>query len=188
MTEELWKPIKGYKGLYEVSNLGRVKRLPYKSIGRTRDGYRSYIRSFNGGILKGTVCKNGYVRVTLTKDSVNKYYHVHRLVATAFLDNPKNLPQINHKDENRTNNLVNNLEWCSCKYNNQYNDGYNKRGKTFSKNHEYPVKIYSISGEYIKTFPSINDAVKATGLTHSSINRAIAKTRKTAAGYIWEKA
>lgn len=179
--EEIWEPIKGYEGLYEVSNLGRVKRLPYSIIGKG-------IRNFKGGILKGSIARNGYVRVTLTKDGVNRFFHVHRLVAEAFIENPDKLPFINHIDENRTNNRINNLEWCTCQYNNTYGDARKRFAASYSANHTYPVKMYSLYGELIKTFPSAREASKAMGVTKNSIVRAISKTRKTAAGYVWERA
>ena len=178
--EEIWKPIKGYEGLYEVSNLGRVKRLPYSIIGKG-------IRNFNGGVLKGSIARNGYVRVTLTKNAVNKFYHVHRLVAETFIENPEKLPLINHIDENRTNNRVDNLEWCTYHYNNTYRDARKRFAATYSTNHTYPVKMYSLDGELIKTFPSVREASKAMGVTITTIGRAISKTRKTAAGFVWER-
>ena len=185
--EEIWKPIKGYEGLYEVSNMGRVKRLPYTCIGYTKGHKRLYLRTFQGGILKGTICKNGYYRVTLTKNGVNKYYHVHRLVAEAFIENPNNLPFINHRDETRTNNWVDNLEWCTCQYNNTYGNARKRSAASYSRNRSYPVKMYSVYGEFIKTFPSVKDAAKEVGVTHNSLLRAISKVRKTAAGYVWER-
>ena len=186
--EEIWKPIKGYEGLYEVSNLGRVKRLPYTTIGYTKGHKESYLRSFQGGILKCSIARNGYYRVTLTKNGINRYYHVHRLVAEVFIENPGNLPFINHKDESRTNNRVDNLEWCTCQYNNTYGDARKRFATAYSENHSYPVKMYSIYGEYIQTFPSAKEASKAMGVTRNTILRAISKTRQTAAGYVWDRA
>lgn len=185
--DEIWKPIKGYEGLYEVSNLGRVKRLPYKTVGRTIGRRKEFIRHSNGGVLKGTICKNGYWRVTLTKNAKNRYYHIHRLVATAFIPNPNNFPFINHRDQIRTNNLVDNLEWCTCKYNNSYGDAIERARVTRNAKNDYPVKMLSKTGEYIKTFPSIRDAAKEFGVAWETIRRAIRKERKTACGYVWEE-
>ena len=113
MTEEIWKPVVGYEGSYEVSSYGRVRSL---------DRYvkcKSY-RLHKGKVLIGSITKYGYVRCNIKVNGVLKGYFVHRLVAEAFIPNPDNLPQINHKDEDKTNNNVDNLEWCTAKYNMSY--------------------------------------------------------------------
>jgi hypothetical protein len=114
--EEQWKDIKGYEGLYEVSNLGNVRSLD-----------RVIKSKHNGTMLrKGQILtpfyeeKKGYYQVSLSKDGKNKKHRVHRLVASAFLDNPHSYTDVNHKDEVKTNNNVDNLEWCTRKYNNNY--------------------------------------------------------------------
>ena len=108
---EEWKAIAGYEGLYEVSNLGRIKSL-------SRIDSRGYKR--NEKILKLNKDSGGYLKVSLYKNGKPKQYNVHRLVAIAFIPNPDNLPEVNHKDENRINNYVDNLEWCNRKYNCNY--------------------------------------------------------------------
>lgn len=113
---EIWKAVKGYEGLYEVSNLGNVRSLD------------KVIKSKHNGttLRKGRILtpfyeeKKGYYQVALTKDGKVKKYRVHRLVAIAFLENPFNYTDVNHKDENKINNNVDNLEWCTRKYNNNY--------------------------------------------------------------------
>ena len=113
IMEEIWKPIEGYEGLYEISSYGRVKSL---------ERYRSN----NGGIqlLKERIMNpldyNGYKNVLLWKNGSKKKEYVHRLVAKAFLPNPDNLKEVNHKDENPSNNMVENLEWCDHRYNMNY--------------------------------------------------------------------
>lgn len=110
---EQWKDIKGYEGLYRVSNLGRVKGLNrVDSIGR----------KVIGGIMRSSNDKDGYKLITLCKKAKRTTYKVHRLVAQAFIPNPNDLPQINHIDEDRTNNCIENLEWCTSQYNNNYGD------------------------------------------------------------------
>lgn len=106
--EEIWKDIEGYEGLYQISNLGRVKSLKTNKI------------------LKYCISKTGYAYSSLTKNKIIKQKSVHRLVAKAFISNPDNLEEINHKDENKLNNNVNNLEWCSHKYNMNYGTSRDK--------------------------------------------------------------
>lgn len=117
---EIWKTIDwidGISPIYEVSNYGNVKTIaytrPYKNT--------SYAVSYKERIKKQSTDKDGYKRVSLYgKKPFMKFVPVHRLVATAFISNPRNYSQINHKDENKENNAVSNLEWCDCKYNNNY--------------------------------------------------------------------
>ena len=104
MENEIWKDIDGYKGLYQVSNLGRVKSLHHNKE----------------KILKGSYTKEGYHLISLSKEGTQKRYLVHRLVATAFIPNLYKLECVNHKDENPRNNNVDNLEWCTKAYNNCY--------------------------------------------------------------------
>ena len=112
ILNEEWRDIEGYEGLYQVSNLGRVKSLNYNHTKSER-------------ILKGTPDKDGYLRVALFKDG-RKDYRVHQLVAKMFIPNPGNLQVINHKDENKQNNTAKNLEWCTVAYNNTYGDRLKK--------------------------------------------------------------
>ena len=107
MKEE-WRDIKGYEGKYQVSNLGRVKSL--------KDRYGNYREK----ILSMRSNKGGYKRVGLWKNGEGKTYYIHRLVAEVFIPNPNNYLEVNHKDENKQNNKVENLEWCSREYNNNY--------------------------------------------------------------------
>lgn len=110
MNKELeeWKDIPDYEGKYQVSNMGRVKSLNYAR--------RKQVKVLRPGIEK----TRGYLSVTLLKDGKQKTKPVHRLVAIAFIPNPNDLPQVNHKDENKLNNCVDNLEWCNAKYNCNY--------------------------------------------------------------------
>lgn len=110
MTEQ-WRPIEGYEGLYEVSNLGKVRSL---------DRIDCTGRRLKGKILIPLMMKNGYLSVFLCKEGKAKHFLIHRLVAQAFILNPEGLKEINHKDEDKTNNLVDNLEYCDRKYNMNY--------------------------------------------------------------------
>ena len=124
MIEE-WRPIEGYEGLYEVSSYGRVR-----SVDRyVRCSYGSY-RLHKGKVLSPGIRPDGYLVVSLKY----KMFRVHRLVAQAFIPNPDNLPQINHKDEDKSNNRVENLEWCTAKYNNNYGTARIRAKETAIKN------------------------------------------------------
>lgn len=114
---EIWKDIAGYEGFYQVSNLGRVKRIAHKSSYKNTDG----VQRIKERIKTLGTDKDGYKTVMLYMGSdYRKLCKVHRLVAEAFIPNPMNYPMINHKDESKSNNNVSNLEWCNCLYNNNY--------------------------------------------------------------------
>ena len=127
--EEIWKDIPGYEGIYVVSNFGKVK-----SLQRTRKGSYGSIRIVYEKILNHKIDKDGYHIVTLSKEGKTKCIGVHRLVAQAFLPNIYNLPMINHKDENPSNNFVDNLEWCTAKYNRNYGTSIERGLETKLKN------------------------------------------------------
>lgn len=126
MEKEIWKPIKRYEGLYEVSNYGRVRSLDAMLPVKGKNG--EYYRKRVGRILRQPNSSKGYKQVILCDETGNQIFRVHRLVAEAFIDNPENLPAVNHKDEDKTNNYVENLEWCTTKYNNTYGNKI-KRGE-----------------------------------------------------------
>lgn len=121
------KPVKGYEGYYEVDCFGRVY-----SLDRTvsvNDNGRMYDKPVVGRVMGQTVKSNGYKCVSLTKDGESKAFYVHRLVADAFIPNPDDLPMVNHKDEDKSNNFVENLEWCTNEYNINYGTGKERRAK-----------------------------------------------------------
>ena len=105
---EIWKDIAGWEEFYQVSNLGRVKRMANIVIKKNGHSYRC-----KSHILKPKIESNGYVRLHLAKTDKTKFLLLHRLVAEAFIDNPENKPQINHKDGDKANNSISNLEWCT---------------------------------------------------------------------------
>lgn len=161
--EEIWKDIEGYEGLYQVSNMGRVKSVR-KNI-----------------ILRGGIT-SGYKRVLLCTNNIPKGYYIHRLVANAFIPNPNNYPIVNHKDENKLNNCVDNLEWCTQKHNVNYGTGIAKRARSQSKK----VLQFKPDGTFVKEWKSINDIERITGYSSGHISRCCRNIRKTAYGYIWK--
>lgn len=130
--EEIWKPVKGYEGYYEVSNLGRVRSLDRTVIDK---GGRHQVKK--GCIMKSRPDRQGYIIIALCKNKHYIHKCVHTLVADAFIPNPDNLPQVNHKDEVKSNNVVDNLEWCTPKYNANYGDRNKKVIETNIKNGHY---------------------------------------------------
>ena len=145
MTEEIWRPVVGYEGLYEVSNTGRVR-----SLDRYVKGKSESYRLIKGKVLSPGI-RNNYLSVSLQ----GRMFTIHRLVAEAFLPNPDNLPQVNHKDEDKTNNRVENLEWCDHKYNMNYGTRNIRAKETAIKNgywsglsrKEYMKKYYEDNKE-----------------------------------------
>lgn len=164
---EIWKDIDGYEGLYQISDKRRIKSLDYRRTGEER-------------VLKTRKNEKGYLHVILYKDRKPKSYRVHRLVAQNFIPNPENYPEVNHIDEDKTNNAVNNLEWCDRSYNVNYRHGTEKSAKSKNK----PV-ICLETGEI---FSSGIEAQEKTGIFSTSITRC-AKHRKrhhTAGRCHWE--
>lgn len=170
---ELWKDIAGYENLYQVSNLGNVRSF----WGKTPK------------ILKATKNNEGYWRIGLNHyNKPPKKFLVHRLVAEAFIPNPKNLPLVNHKDENPSNNNVNNLEWCTREYNLNYSTAKERRVKklTNRKDLSKPVLQYDKNGNFIEEYPSLMDAERKTGVFHSNIGKVCKGKYRTYGGYVWK--
>ena len=121
------KPVEGYEGYYEVDQFGRVYSLD--RIIHVSDNGREYDKPLKGGQMKQHMHSEGYKTVVLTKNGKSENVYVHRLVARAFINNPEGLPFINHKDEDKTNNFVENLEWCTSEYNINYGTGNERRAR-----------------------------------------------------------
>lgn len=175
--EEIWKPVVGFEGLYEVSNYGNVRSLSHRQSFEFRDTIRT--RTIKGKMLKPAIV-DGYHRVQLFKDGVGYNKPVHRLVAIAFIENPNEYPMINHRDENRTNNRVDNLEWCTSKYNANYGNASAKKSAARSK----PCMAIYPNGT-IRAFESTLEAGKALGVAQSHISQACSGKRHTSAGAKW---
>ena len=173
--DEIWKPIKDYEGLYEVSNMGRVRSLDRMRWGGSRAG----MCLIKGIVLTPRPIWNNYLTVNLCKNGVQKNYLIHRLVAEAHIPNPDNLPQVNHKDENRQNNIVSNLEWCDGKYNMNYGNCQRSKSK--------PILCYTTTGEFVTEYKSATEAARAVGSTHhETIARVARGERRTSYGYVWK--
>jgi len=168
---EVWKVIKGYEGLYQVSDLGRVKSLKF---GKER-------------ILAGVKDKDGYLRVGLCYGGKERMFFVHRLVAEAFIPNPDNLPQVNHRDECKTNNIVTNLEYCDANYNTNYGTR-NERAAKARINHPTKSKSvyqYTPDGSLVGLYPSVSEAKRRTGYDQAYVSACCRGEHKTAYGYLW---
>ncbi len=158
--KEVWKDIAGYEGLYQVSNFGRVRSLE-----------RVVQHMHSGKLTLPSKLKE-------PKGGKRKQISIHRLVAETFIPNPDGLPCVNHKDENKTNNHVDNLEWCTYKYNTHYGTNIERARKKKGK----AVNQYDLRGNLVNSWESL---AEAEGYDHRRTSRAALGQRKTAYGYIW---
>ena len=176
--KETWKDIKGYEGLYQVSNIGRVKSLERETF--RKDGKKLPLKE---RILKLRPNKDGYLRVQLCNGSgKTKNFFVHRLVCEAFHENPKNKPCVNHINEDKSDNRACNLEWCTHKENNNHGTHNARAAKTKSK----PVGQYTTDGKLIKIWQSTNEVERQLGFSHSYISATARGKHKLAYGYVWK--
>lgn len=159
---EVWKDIEGYEGLYQVNQFGEIKSLCGKKE----------------RMLKSCKNKDGYLKIYLYKNGHKKGYYVHRLVAKAFCDGYEEGLQVNHIDEDKTNNYYLNLEWCTCKYN--INHGtHNERS---SEGHKKKVRCIDLD----IIFDSVGKAGEYMGCDYTNISRCVRGVQKTTCGYHWE--
>lgn len=184
--QEEWRSIEGYEGKYEVSSLGRVKSLS-DNKGREREL-----------ILVPRIAKNGYLYLNLWKGSKAKSRKIHRLVAETFIKRPSGAQCVNHKNGVKTDNRLENLEWCTYSQNTKHaytnglikpTDGCNN-GMYGRHGVEHPsskrVEQYTLDGEHIGTWDSCIEAGKALGVNGANIQRCARGDRKTAHGYLWK--
>lgn len=171
--QEIWKDIKGYEGLYEVSSLGRIRK-----------------------IVKQAINKKGYKIFNLVEGNNKKVMQVHRAVMLSFVPNPENKPQVNHKNGDKTDNRLENLEWCTAKENTVHalennlrpNKAYKEKKIKKAKSLRFdliPVSQYDKNGNFIKKWSTIREAVKFYNLDLGNISKCCRGKRKSTGGYIW---
>lgn len=179
MVEEIWRTavVDGEPWEnYQVSNFGRIMSLNYRRTGKAK-------------LMTPVDNGNSYLRVCLFKNEISKMFYIHRLVAETFLENPDNLPEVNHKDEDKTNNSVDNLEWVTAKENTNYGTRNERAGKTISKLQingklSKPVLQFSKTGEFIREWPSMSECER-NGFKHSAVSRCCRGKLPHYKGFLW---
>ena len=177
---EVWEDIKGFEGLYQISNFGNVKSF------------------YKDKILKGRPDKDGYYRVCFYKNKKSKEMKIHRLVAQAFIPNPENFPQVNHIDGNKLNNCVSNLEWCTAKYNINHAcklglfENNRKKASEWSKknafkNHNKVLEMYTVDGTFVGIFHSAQQIGRLFNLNPNKIYLVSNNKIESYNGYTFKK-
>ena len=171
--KEIWKEIKGYRGRYQVSNLGTVRSMPASMTCRKK-------------ILKPHKSGKGYLSCGLSKDGIRKSFYIHRLVAEYFITNYDDKPQVNHIDGNKLNNCASNLEWCTPKENIQHSvrTGLSPLGKNHHSNKA--IHQFTMEMEFVAEYYSIRQASNATGIYYCGISLCLSGKYKHSGGYIWK--
>ena len=173
MKNEEWRDVAGYEGLYQVSSMGRVKSLERKNcLGRT----------VKERILKSRTNRYGYMEVNLCADGKRKMLKVHRLVCQAFHDNPDNKPEVNHVNEDKTDNRACNLEWSTRRENNNHGSRNERVAKALGK----PIAQYTLDGKLVKVWPSTMEVQRQTGFSQGHICKAANGKFKQVYGFIWK--
>jgi hypothetical protein len=181
------KAVKGYEGYYEVDQFGRVFGLDRTVT--VADGDRTYEKPIAGRQLKQSKHSKGYKTVALTKDGETRHLFVHRIVAEAFLPNPDNLPMVNHKDEDKTNNFLENLEWCTAAYNRTYGNAIERHAKKLrgrESGKRIPVIQRYVDGVFVSRHDSVEAAARSVNGSGGAISAVCKGKRKLAYGYRWE--
>lgn len=176
-TNEEWRDVAGYEGLYMVSNYGRVKSL---------DRRNNINQLVKGRIMKLEIHKSGYVSVGLSKNGFVKRCLVHRLVGQAFIPNPDNYPQIDHKDSDPLNNNVSNIRWVTPSQN--VNTEHRRSlviVATVNGKNSKPVLQYTLDGEFVREWPSTMEIQRVLGFSNGSIGRVCRGEYRQSNGYLW---
>lgn len=185
---EEWKPVVGYEGLYEVSDWGNVRSLD-RVVKCLNSGKYPCNRCVKGKIIKPFLTIWGYIQVYLYKSGTKKgnNHTIHRLVAEAFIPNPNNLPEVNHIDEDKTNNNVENLEWCDRKYNKNYGTRTKKVAEKLTNRKDLSKQVYqyTLDGELINIWPSTKEIERKLGYDNGNIGKCCNNKYKQAYGYKW---
>ena len=170
MSKEYWKSVLGYDNYYSVSNLGNIRRD--KASGGTQAGR----------ILHPSITNQGYPQVTLYISGKSKKYTIHTIVMKSFIGEISKGLIVNHKDGVKTNNNVENLEWCTHSYNMNYGTLQERKGKA----NGVPVYQYTKSGDFVKKYPSLESAAVSNGFQSSPIQNCCCGRSKTSYGFIWK--
>lgn len=181
--KEVWKDVKGYEGIFKISNKGRLKRI--KNSPNMPDN----------NILKGSICMHGYRYYNMKVRDKGKKNKAHRLVAIAFLENPDNLPQVNHIDGNKLNNTAENLEWCDQLHNNRHAlatglrkinmEHVRKAQRVSAHKQKKRVAQYNLDGTLVGEYDSLQEAAKGFN-SAPNISRACRSKTRTAYGFRWK--
>lgn len=175
--QEIWKTYPEYPFI-EASNLGRM---------RTKDHWVTYKNGrkqlYKSHVLKQQLSKNGYMYITLSVNGKAVYLLVHRVIAVSFLPNPDNLPEVNHKDNDRTNNAASNLEWCTSRYNMAYKEKYGISAKEATKVLRHPLIAINPEFSEVFWFESQHEAARQLGVNQGNMNEVVKRKRQTAGGY-----
>ena len=185
MRVEEWKDIPGYEGLYQASTFGQIRSLDRRVSNRSVKGVILKQHSYKTGYNATCLCKNGSVKTVL----------VHRIIAKTFIDNPNNLPTVNHKDEVKTNNSVDNLEWCTSKENTNYGTCISRRANTHRGKKHKPFRRRDLckrvvcmtkNDEIVAEYESISQAQIESGIKFQNISSVCLGKAKSAGGYKWK--
>lgn len=176
--EEIWKDIKGYENLYQISNLGNVRSLDRYKV--TKGRYGEMKAKIKGKVLIPCINHDGYKEIVLSKNGKSKMYRLHRIVAEAFINNDENKNQVNHKNGNKLDNRAENLEWCTCKENIQH----------ALKNNlikcERRINQYDLKMNFIKEWRSISEIKRVLNISDSNIIKVCNEERNSAGGFKWK--
>lgn len=177
--EEIWKDVVGYEGLYQVSNLGRVRSL-------------NFYRKKRIGVLRQKKLNTGYMALDLYKDRMPRTLNVHRLVAIAFVENKDGLPWVNHIDGNKQNNAASNLEWCTAKQNTEHakRTGLRKQSNVagmygIHKKTQKAVNQFTKDGEFVARWDSMLAAARSFHCTQRCISACASGRTKSSMGFVW---